>query len=683
MAEASESYEQPYYQDDNYVEAPKAPKLFDPSYLLPRLLFRWHWILIGLILGLAYGFVNIRMATPMFKSQAVVRVVEKSSGGADVEKRSIDLRSQQAVDSVKETFLQSKLREAVAEDPSVQNLANLRPPPPKTISAVFSSEEASNSVETEPMSDDEISNALTRWVGVNTVKNSRLIEISVLHPDPAVAQKIANKMVQHHSSLRRQLISKGLSEDAQIVKHELDTGNALIVELNQLLNIYDAAVKAEKKFISAESAKKSLELTFTELHPKMEAAAKLLKTEKGVLIEELVKILASGKDNEYWDRFRAHVDQMRDLMATRISELKSKLSTAETSRDTNQELLNSLKTDVAKTESEVESYEDAQLPKHAYSPNRGNIMTKGTIFGVAIGVALAFLFQLFDNKIGSVAEVEQAYELPVLSAVKKLPDEEVMEAEKAALVNLPPSFDAVHPNLAVPGWASDPVYSEMFRVLRASVSLLGDASERNVTLVSSSIPGEGKTFVAANMALAFAKQGTKTLLIDFDLRKPAVHKIFGQPRHGFQGIVNVLNGTAGLGDVIATFEGFTNLSVIFSGVKSPSPGELLEPSKLYSVIEAYAGNFDHVIIDSAPLLPVPDTRILAPLAHNFCLVVRADHTPRKATYSALELLAADGISPSGVVLNDFTEKRMQAGKYGYGYGYGEYGEKEEEEEDIL
>ena len=88
----------------------------------------------------------------------------------------------------------------------------------------------------------------------------------------------------------------------------------------------------------------------------------------------------------------------------------------------------------------------------------------------------------------------------------------------------------------------------------------------------------------------------------------------------------------------------------------------------------FAANFDHIVIDSAPLLPVPDTRILAPLVDNLALVIRADHTPVKNIQGALDMLKDDGVSSSGVILNDFTENRFQGGKYGYGYGYGHYGD---------
>ena len=691
MADPNASYDQYGYQDENFVEAPKAPKMFDPTYLLPRLLFRWHWIVIGLVLGLAYGFVNIKLATPEYRSKATVRVAENTGGGqGDV--ADIDLRSKEAVSNVRETFEVSKLYESIAGDLAIQNLPRLRPPQSKTFRSLFQEEELRDPTMDHSYERAELAKAIRSWTKISTRKNSRLIDITVTHPDPLVSQKIANKVVEHHAKLRTQNLRSGSSGKVQILQENLRILNQGITEDNKRLNAYAGAVAAEKDFTEAKRAVQELEVTLRAKHPSMLEAVERLRIRRQALKDELTLALNNPADEAEWelnyDRYADLNDEksfqlFRTDVSARVTELTTGLSTQNGQRESLREQLAEQESQGNEVEAEVDKYEEAKLPPFPFSPNRRKILTKGTVYGLGLGFALAFLFQLFDNKIGSVADVEAAYQLPVLSAIKRLPSEQVMEAEMAALTNLPLSFAQVHPNLAVPGWASDPVYSEMFRVLRASVSLLGDSSERNVTIVTSSIPGEGKTFCASNLALAFAKQGTRTLLIDFDLRKPAVHKIFGQPRHGFQGIVNVLNGTAGLGDVIATFEGFTNLSVIFSGTKSPSPGELLEPAKLYSIIEAYAGNFDHVVIDSAPLLPVPDTRILAPLAHNFCLVVRADHTPRKATYSALELLAADGLQPSGVVLNDFTEKCMQGGKYGYGYGYGEYGEDHDEEEEEI
>src|SRR5690606_20423759 len=116
-------------------------------------------------------------------------------------------------------------------------------------------------------------------------------------------------------------------------------------------------------------------------------------------------------------------------------------------------------------------------------------------------------------------------------------------------------------------------YAEMYRVLRASVTLLGDETRRKITLFSSALPGEGKTSTSANFALAAAGQGRKTLLIDLDLRKPSVHKIFGMEReHGKGGITECLAGIASFEDVVIQETGQENFHLILSGRRAPNPG---------------------------------------------------------------------------------------------------------------
>jgi capsular exopolysaccharide synthesis family protein len=234
---------------------------------------------------------------------------------------------------------------------------------------------------------------------------------------------------------------------------------------------------------------------------------------------------------------------------------------------------------------------------------------------------------------------------------------------------------------------SSTTFAEMFRVLRASVSLLGNEQKRRITLFSSALPGEGKTLVSSNFALAAAQQGKRTLLIDLDLRKPAVHKIFGLKRdtHHF-GTTEVLSGQAKFEDGIFTDTGAEHLHIMLAGKQAPNPGELLNASTLTDFLETAVAAYDLVVIDSAPLLAVPDTRIIAPLADNFCLVIRANYAPKGAVRRAISILENDDNLPSGVILNGFSEKRRligqnysygnyQTNRYGkaYRYGYGSYG----------
>jgi capsular exopolysaccharide synthesis family protein len=237
----------------------------------------------------------------------------------------------------------------------------------------------------------------------------------------------------------------------------------------------------------------------------------------------------------------------------------------------------------------------------------------------------------------------------------------------------------------------------MFRILRASISLLGDESKRKVTLFSSALPGEGKSLISGNFALAAAGQGRKTLLIDLDLRKPSIHKVFGlvRSKQG-PGITEWLAGQVPFEDAIVRDVGCENLHVIFSGKRAPNPGELLNVSRLKQLFTEACSHYDLVVVDSAPLLAVPDTRVIAPLVDNFCLVVRATYVPKGAVTRTLELLASAESMPSGLVFNGFKETRRMIGQnysygnyrisrygspYQYGYGtYGAYGDDESDEE---
>jgi capsular exopolysaccharide synthesis family protein len=230
-------------------------------------------------------------------------------------------------------------------------------------------------------------------------------------------------------------------------------------------------------------------------------------------------------------------------------------------------------------------------------------------------------------------------------------------------------------------------FAEMFRILRASISLLGDETKRKVTLFSSALPGEGKSLVSANFALAAAGQGRRTLLIDLDLRKPNIHREFGLSRSKLgPGVTEWLAGQSSLDESIITDVGSENFHVMFSGKRAPNPGELLNVSRLKQLFAEVCKRYDVVVVDSAPLLAVPDTRVIAPLADNFCLVVRANYVPRGAVVRTLELLASADSPPSGVVFNGFKETRRMIGEnYSYGsyrlsrygrpyqYGYGSYG----------
>jgi len=674
------------YYDEPQVEKKKSPGMFDLSYLLPRLLARWHWILIGILLGVVLGVITIRMTVPEYRSTATVRVksqvLNKSGKGDDSDE--IDLRSREAVEDVRSDFERTELFLALANDPTVRNLANLIPPKPPGITGIFKDQKKEDKeVFADAPEPEQLSGMISGWTSTEVRRGTRQIDISVNHTDPDVAQVIANQIIHHYIDLRKKAKTGDNKDDLAFLLDETKRIQSDLEKSRRRAGSYTPALEAEKEMASAEKELENLSIRYGFEHPKIISADDKIALKNEILMSALNEIFSNDLETDYWKAFEPQVadlkneqnfKEVRQAMKLRSSLLTNKVDALNSLYDTLLAREQDLKTNTKGAEAEVIPKEAAKRAWVPFSPNRRKIMVKTVLFGLCGGLALAFMFQFVDNKIHGVADVEQTFGVSILSAVQKLPPEEELIEEMENLRDLPLSMKHISPTLAVPGWKTDFVHSEMFRVLRASISLLGDANQRKITLITSSIPGEGKTFCASNLALAYAKQGTRTLLIDFDLRKPAVHKIFNEERAARPGIVNVLNGTAAANQAITVYPGLDTLSVIYSGPKSPNPGELLEPGRLRALIGMFAANFDHIIIDSAPLLPVPDTRILAPLVDNLGLVIRADHTPVKNIQGALEMLEDDGVTPSGVILNDFTENRLQGGKYGYGYGYGHYGD---------
>ncbi|MDB4538036.1 polysaccharide biosynthesis tyrosine autokinase [Akkermansiaceae bacterium] len=674
------------YYEEPQIETKKAPGMFDLAYLLPRLIARWHWVLIGILLGVLLGVITIRMTVPEYRSTATVRVKSQISGqiGELPDPNDFNLHSQEVVEEIRSDFKRTELFLAIASDPTVRNLANLVPPEAPGIMGIFQAgQKADKEVFADTPEPERLSGMINGWTSTEARRGTRLIDISVNHTDPDVAQVIANQVVFHYIKLRKEAKEGDNQSDLKYLVNETERLQKELAASRRRAGSYSPALEAEKEMVIAEKAIQDLGIRYGHLHPKMISATDVINLKNKILLSAMRDALSDNLEKDYWGGFEAEIDdieneenfkELRQAMVLRASLLTNEVEALNSLYNTLLARVEVLKTNAEGAQAEVIPTEDSVRPWAPFSPNRKKIMVKTTLLGLCGGLALAFMFQFVANKIHGVADVEQTFGISILSAVQKLPPEDELLEEMENLRDLPVSMKHISPTLAVPGWKTDFVHSEMFRVLRASISLLGDANQRKITLITSSITGEGKTFCAANLALAYAKQGTRTLLIDFDLRKPSVHKIFNEERAARPGIVNVLNGTAAANQAITVYPGLETLSVIYSGPKSPNPGELLEPGRLRALIGMFSANFDHIVIDSAPLLPVPDTRILAPLVDNLALVVRADHTPVKNVQGALEILNDDGVNPSGIILNGFTENRLQGGKYGYGYGYGHYGD---------
>ena len=288
------------------------------------------------------------------------------------------------------------------------------------------------------------------------------------------------------------------------------------------------------------------------------------------------------------------------------------------------------------------------------------------------GLLLALLLSRLDNKFHTVTQIAAETNTNVLAAIADISSHHLAAAEREYRKRNPEETDGFqkewNEHLIFRKGVSSTSYAEMYRVLRASVTLLGDETKRKITLFTSALPGEGKTSTSANFALAAAGQGRKTLLIDLDLRKPSIHKVFGLSREQQGGITECLANLLPFSEVILKETGQENLHMILSGKRAPNPGELLDTGRLIAILDQACREYDVVVLDTAPLLAVPDTRIVAPLAHNVCLVAHADYVPKRAVLRVLDILNEDGTKLSGIVFNGFKERRRLMGE-NYSYGY--------------
>jgi len=228
------------------------------------------------------------------------------------------------------------------------------------------------------------------------------------------------------------------------------------------------------------------------------------------------------------------------------------------------------------------------------------------------------------------------------------------------------------------------------------LSLLGPTADRKVFLFTSALPNEGKSFTSVNYALALAQQGHRVLLVDGDLRRPNIHKIFKnecESKKDFPGVVDYLVGAVALKDaarLVATVDSEPlgtragadapadgQLFILAGGQRAPNPAELLGSGCFKSLTVEAISMFDRVVIDSAPVLAVSDTLLMAGHVQTICMVIRAAKTPRNAIHRALTLLGSAGNRPAGLVLNRLPRRRG-AGYYyyyashGYGDGLGSY-----------
>jgi capsular exopolysaccharide synthesis family protein len=669
-----------------------AGTIWDFSHLLSLMRQRSRIIILSVLSCAALASVYLLLAPRIYSSRAVIYVEQRDKKVVDIE--SVDQDDLEAMEIMKTVEQSLGTDEMMLRVIKANHLSNLKE---------FGGGDAK-----APPSDDQLIKALTKRVSIKVRRGTRLIDITTKSQDPELARAIAQSFVDEYLRLdieqragsstmansflvkeadrlkvsleqsektlqayREQHDALSLEDSQNIVVDSLKDLNArlgeararrinLEADLNQYRLIGENDPKAlvaipsiaasplvldAQRLVNEQSGGiADLSRRYRPAHPKyIQAEAKLAQ-----LQNDLDKtILRVGGEMQTNYQSALDSEQKTEAALKKQEQASSDLNqiaipykvlehNVEADRNLYQSILTRLKqTDITKLidANPARLIETPRATTKPVSPKIPLVLAASIFMGLCIGVGICLLFHSMDTSVHSVEEAEKTFNLPVIAAVPHLKKSKAAGAWKGMpMISEPYSVTA-----------------EAFRSLR-TVLELKEYSDRQVLLVTSAMPDEGKTFCSTNAAVAFAQQGYKTLVIDTDLRNPSIAKALRVPA-GAAGLVDFLTGAVPLEKAIYRSE-IPGLCVLASGSPASNPSELISGTEMENILShAALAGYERIILDTPPVNPVSDALHLVKLATSTCLVVRAGRTPARAAQRAYAALVSARVLDAGVVLN--------------------------------
>lgn len=678
---------------------------------------RYFWVIIlYLIAGLVAATVYLVNATPIYRSvarlkieQRVMEAAPSVTGMANAE----DLRGLEMLQTIQLGFVSRSLMQRMVQRMELKNRSDFTKATP-----------LEGKIEDEAFIGFLLSNTQAQLI-----QGTRLMTISFDHPDPHVAMEMVNALVREYvalegeqrlaaaslnlsylieekkaleEKLRRseeqlsdytkkmgsvsvggdglniiaaQLIelntrlgiakadrAKLQSDSEQILKYRNDPKALLeIASVSQLPEI--ASLRSQLNTLDADLSKARLKYRndnpqLAQLESQQKALQDALNAEVLRAPQTVDRTLQAALQTE--DALKQEVDaQEKKVIETKGLSIQSKVLERQIEADNEafQAVLKRLNEETSQARSQPVFIQvvDAASPAFKVKPKPVQVIAIAVFLSLAAAAATIFLLASLDTSFKSVDELEAVLGLQVLAAI---PQYEMTPAGKGG------KSEASGASIALP-LLDDPysAASEAYRTLRAALLLHED--EAHSILVSSAVPEEGKSTTSLSLAISMAQRGARTVLIEADLRKPVMQKrLLGEGDH--KGAADFLSDQADFDEIVQPTQ-IPNLFVIAAGRVNKSSGELLlRRPRVEKLLQLARGEFEQVIVDSAPLLAVSDTLTIARHFKNIALVVRSHKTPRRMVKRAVDLLRRVRREPVGVALS-----MIPPGNAYYYYGYSE------------
>jgi capsular exopolysaccharide synthesis family protein len=548
---------------------------------------------------------------------------------------------------------------------------------------------------------DSVAKRLVMNLRVQPVQNSHITAISYASPNPELAALVANTYIQAYTeevlemkmdATRRNL--EWMTEKAEVERLKLQAtenrvqeymeSNNLVTLENRVAILPETLTQLGRDLVRAETKTKEYKLLYDKVRRvsgDLNAAeavlsisegssldvlrAQVLKAEQNIMelsskfgAKHPVMIKAKAdlnvlnkKRQQEIERITQKVRGQYELALSNENSIRAQLNQTKTEAldlnekyvqystlkreiDTNRQLYDALLTKI-KTQSitgetrpvNVWVVENAKVPDKPVKPRLALNLMLATVIGLICGVGGAFLIDRLDNRIKSAEGVGEILDIPVLGSI-------AFNRNSGAM-----------PQIVFTAPRSE--YAESFNALRTTLMLASADAPPKRILVSSSIAGEGKTTTAVNLALTMAKADSKVLLVDADLRKPSVHKVF--KLRNKCGLSNYLTGTAGKSILHASPH--ENLFIIPAGPIPPNPYELLNSKRMANLLDNLSKDFDIIICDTAPMLSVSDARLLSRIFDGLLMVTRAGTTTYPMALASIKSLRDVNARIFGAIVN--------------------------------
>jgi polysaccharide biosynthesis transport protein len=477
----------------------------------------------------------------------------------------------------------------------------------------------------------------------------------------ATFRELKGKSYENYSDVRSSTLIQSLKQEYSTRESEIKKKSQIFQDSYPEMQRLRSQQEGLQKRIETETADIARKV-LNQAEAEYQAALKKENYLMDLLNQQKGSVVSSNANAIYYNSLKIEVQNMTNLLDFLTRKQKESMLSSR---------LDGLQT------SNIKIVDRAEIPQSAFSPNKQRTLLLALMLGIGGGIFLIFALNYLDNTVKSPEEVEKLLHLPALgfipSAGAKLDhsyyNHYYSDRKKQQGKEKIKTIELV--NLKDP----ESTFAEHYRNIRTSLLLSTPDQPPKVFVITSALPREGKTVTDINLAVAFTQLGKKVLVLDCDLRRPRVHKIFRIKNT--VGLTSFLVGRSRIEDVIYRYPGEPNLHIITSGPIPPNPVELVISKAMKEMMAGLRQHYDFIFIDAPPLMGIQDAILLGEHADGLLLVAWGGKTPRKVIEKAKAEIEKFNIKLFGVILNNVNLRRFSYAYSSYHYKYAEYRGDEE------